>query len=91
MPDRFGATEEGKDYLLPAEEIVGFNILLNRCNYYFFDKQVYGTTLNTIGDNLSNKWVVDTDPFAANQFMHPYKGLFTSGLRDRPASTTGIP
>lgn len=85
-PDRFGEPEAGKSYLLPAEEIVGFNILLNRFNYYFIDKQVYGTTLNTIGDNLSNKWVVDTDPFAVNQFMHPYQGSIYFGL----ARSTGL-
>lgn len=71
-PDLFGETEAGKSYLLPAGTIVGFNILLNRFNYHFIDKQVYDTTYHTVRENLSHKWIVDTDPFAVNQFMHPY-------------------
>ena len=74
QPIRFGESADGKDYLLPAEEIVGFNFLLNRFNYHFIDKQVYGTTLQSVRDNLHNKWIVDTDPFAVNPFMHPYQG-----------------
>lgn len=85
-PDRFGEMQAGKSYLLPAEEIVGFNLLLNRFNYYFIDKQVYGTTFNTVRDNLSGKWVVDTDPFAVNQFMHPYQGSMYFGF----ARSTGL-
>lgn len=85
-PLRFGETEAGKSYLLPAGEIVGFNILLNRYNYYMIDKKVYGTTFHSIGDNLTGKWVVDTDPFAVNQFMHPYQGSVYFGL----ARATGL-
>ncbi|MCX7171631.1 MAG: DUF3943 domain-containing protein [Proteobacteria bacterium] len=84
--DRGGDTKAGKNYLLPAGEIVGFNILLNRFNYYFIDKQVYGTTLNTVRDNLTGKWIVDTDPFAVNQFMHPYQGSMYFGF----ARSTGL-
>lgn len=79
-PDRFGETGAGKSYLIPAAEIVGFNLLLNRFNYHFIDKQVYDTSYQTVRDNLSNKWVVDTDPFAVNQFMHPYQGSVYFGL-----------
>jgi hypothetical protein len=84
--DRFGKPEAGKRYLIPAEEIIGFNFLLNRFNYHFIDKQVYDTTLQTVQDNLSHKWVVDTDPFAVNQFMHPYQGSVYYGL----ARSTGL-
>ncbi len=80
QPDLFGKPEAGKSYLIPAEEIIGFNFLLNRYNYHFIDKQVYDTTLQTVQDNLSHKWVVDTDPFAVNQFMHPYQGSVYFGL-----------
>jgi len=86
QPIRFGESADGKDYLLPAEEIVGFNFLLNRFNYHFIDKQVYGTTLQSVRDNLHNKWIVDTDPFAVNQFMHPYQGSVYFGL----ARSTGL-
>ncbi len=85
-PLRFEETEAGKSYLLPTGEIVGFNILLNRFNYYFIDKQVYGTTYHTIRENLSGRWAVDTDPFAVNQFMHPYQGSIYFGF----ARSTGL-
>jgi hypothetical protein len=85
-PLRFEETKAGKSYLLPAGEIVGFNILLNRFNYYFVDKEVYGTTYSTIRENLNSKWVVDTDPFAVNQFMHPYQGSIYYGF----ARSTGL-
>ncbi|MDO8705177.1 MAG: DUF3943 domain-containing protein [Sulfuricaulis sp.] len=85
-PLRFEETEAGKSYLLPAWEIVGFNVLINRLNYYTIDKQVYGTTYHTVRENLSSKWVVDTDPFAVNQFMHPYQGSVYFGL----ARSTGL-
>ncbi len=80
QPDRFGKPEASKSYLIPAEEIVGFNFLLNRYNYHFIDKPVYDTSLQTVRDNLTHKWVVDTDPFAVNQFMHPYQGSVYFGL-----------
>lgn len=79
-PDRFGNTEDGKSYFIPAGGIISFNLLLNRYNYYYIDKKVYGSTVQSIGDNLSGKWVVDTDPFAVNQFMHPYQGSVYFGL-----------
>ncbi|WP_372521662.1 DUF3943 domain-containing protein [Sulfuricaulis sp.] len=85
-PLRFEETEAGKSYLLPAGEIVGFNILINRLNYYTIDKQVYGTSYRTVRENLSSRWVVDTDPFAVNQFMHPYQGSVYFGL----ARSTGL-
>lgn len=79
-PKQLGPTVAGKSELIPAAEIVGFNLLLNRFNYYFIDKAVYGTTLQSVRDNLTGKWVVDTDPFAVNQFMHPYQGSVYFGL-----------
>jgi len=69
-----------KSYLVPAGEIVGFNILLNRYSYYFIDKEVYGVTSSSVHTNLTSKWIVDTDPFAMNQFMHPYQGSVYFGL-----------
>ncbi|MBI3547140.1 MAG: DUF3943 domain-containing protein [Gammaproteobacteria bacterium] len=69
-----------KSYTLPAGEIVAFNVLLNRFNYYFIDKEVYGTTYESFRRNVTGRWVVDTDPFAMNQFMHPYQGSVYFGL-----------
>ncbi len=85
-PLRFEETKAGKSYLLPAWEIVGFNVLINRLNYYTIDKQLYGTSYRTIRQNLSSQWIVDTDPFAVNQFMHPYQGSVYFGL----ARSTGL-
>lgn len=84
--NQFGETEMDKDKYIPAEEIAGFNILLNRFNYRFIDKQVYGTTFQSVKDNFSQKWIVDRDPFAVNQFMHPYQGSVYFGL----ARSTGL-
>jgi uncharacterized protein DUF3943 len=61
-------------------EILGFNVLLNRLDYYLIDKQVYGVTYSSVRDNLTGKWIVDTDPFAVNQFDHPYQGSIYFGL-----------
>jgi hypothetical protein len=91
LPEKAGKppyadTQADKNYLLPAEEILAFNVLLNRFDYYLFDKQVYGVTYSSVRDNLTGKWVVDTDPFAVNQFDHPYQGSVYFGL----ARSTGL-
>ena len=70
----------GKSYFVPALDIVGLDVLLNRFNYYAVDKAVYGTTLSTIKRNATGKWVADTDPFAMNQFYHPYQGSIYFGF-----------
>lgn len=72
-------TGTGKSYVIPALEIIGFDFLLNRYDYYFIDKDVYGTSFSSIHDNLTNAWIIDTDPFATNQFMHPYQGSIYYG------------
>jgi Domain of unknown function (DUF3943) len=69
-----------RSYLLPAEEVLGFSILLNRFDYYFVDKQVYGVSYASVRKNLSAKWVVDNDPFAVNQFGHPIQGSIFFGF-----------
>ncbi len=73
-------TGTGKSYVIPALEIIGFDFLLNRYDYYFIDKEVYGTSFSSIRDNLTNAWIIDTDPFATNQFMHPYQGSIYYGF-----------
>jgi hypothetical protein len=73
-------TRAGRSYVIPALEIIGFDVLLNRFDYYFIDKEVYGTTFSTFRDNLKGGWVVDTDPFAINQFGHPYQGSIYHGF-----------
>jgi hypothetical protein len=73
-------TGAGKSYFIPALEIIGFDFLLNRFDYYFIDKEVYGTTSSTIRDNLTGTWIIDNDPFSTNQFLHPYQGSMYYGF-----------
>jgi hypothetical protein len=73
------AAERNKSYAIPAGEIVGFDILLNR-----IDRQLYGSdytvSSSTIRRNLNSEWVVDNDPFKVNQFLHPYQGSMYHGF-----------
>ncbi|HKW80217.1 MAG TPA: DUF3943 domain-containing protein [Casimicrobiaceae bacterium] len=72
---RSAAKPPGKDYWLPAEEIVGFDFLLNQYNRHFAaDRLDYASNINTIRHNLHSSWVIDSDPFRTNQLGHPYQG-----------------
>jgi hypothetical protein len=73
-------TGEGKSYLIPALDIVGFEFLLNQFNRHFVDEDTYGSDLSSIRDNLQRGWVIDHDPFATNQFLHPYQGSIYNGF-----------
>jgi hypothetical protein len=73
--------KSSKSYLIPAVEIVGFEFLLNQFNRnYDSEKDVYRTDLHTIQKNLHEGWVIDRDPFATNQFLHPYQGTIYHGF-----------
>jgi hypothetical protein len=71
--------EREKSYLLPALEIIGFDALLN-----VFDRLVLGdpyhTSMASIRRNLRRRWVTENDPFAINQFGHPYQGAMYHGF-----------
>jgi hypothetical protein len=71
--------EARKSFLIPAAEIIGFDVLLNRFDYYASDKVIYGTSLASIRRNATGRWIADTDPFAVNQFYHPYQGSLYFG------------
>jgi len=73
-------TRAGRSYLIPALEIIGFDFLVNRIGYYSSDKEVYDTNFSTFWDNLTGEWIIDTDPFATNQFLHPYQGSMYYGF-----------
>lgn len=73
-------TGEGKSYLIPALDIIGFDTLLNVFDRNFVDKQVYASTYDTIRHNLHSAWVFDNDPFSTNQFLHPYQGSMYHGF-----------
>ncbi len=68
-----------KSYVIPALEIVTFDALLN-----VFDRLVLGSeyksNLSTIRRNLRRSWVEERDPYAINQFGHPYQGSVYHGF-----------
>lgn len=75
-----GGTGE-KSYTLPAFEIVGFQLLLNQLDRHITsDPEDYETGPGTIHRNLSRRWKFDEDPFAVNQFGHPFQGSIYYGL-----------
>jgi hypothetical protein len=71
---------KGKSWVIPALEIVAFDYALNRFNYYYVDDTVFTDPGDNIELNLSRKWIIDTDPFAVNQFGHPYQGSLYQGF-----------
>ena len=79
-------TGAGRSYVIPAFEVTGYLLLLNQFDRHFTDPEdIYRTGTKSFWTNLTDsKWVVDTDPFATNQFLHPYGGSIYYGL---PRST----
>jgi len=78
---------EGKSYLVPALEIPAFLTLLSIYDRHAYPdqmeggKKVYSSTLDSTWDHVIHQhWVIDQDPFAINQFMHPYQGTIFHGL-----------
>ena len=69
-----------KSYLIPAFEIMGFDFLLNQFNRHISNEPDYRSNFASIKNNLTGKWVVDTDPFKINQFLHPYQGSMYHGF-----------
>jgi hypothetical protein len=81
-------TGAGKSYLIPALEIPAFLLLLNGYDRLAYPnavepdgKKTYSTNLSTTWDHIVNgHWVIDRDPFAMNQFNHPYQGAIFHGF-----------
>lgn len=65
---------DNRSYFIPAIEILAFEFLLNDFNRHNIDSEVYGSNGSSISHNLRTGWVIDHDPFATNQFGHPYQG-----------------
>jgi hypothetical protein len=85
--DPSGADTVRKSYVIPALEIIGFNFALNRFDKRFLpDTETFDVNRTTIERNLKTKWVVDADPFAVNQFLHPYHG----GIYHTTARSAGL-
>ena len=74
-------TGAGRSYVIPALEIIAHLFLLNQFNRHFIEPhEAYRTGTHSFWKNLTDsKWVVDTDPFATNQFLHPLGGTFYYG------------
>jgi len=81
-------TGAGKSYFIPAVELIGYLFLLNQYDRHFVEPEdIYRTGAKSFWKNLTDsKWVVDSDPFATNQFLHPYGGSIYYGL----ARSTGL-
>jgi hypothetical protein len=75
-------TGAGRSYVIPAVEVVGFLFLLNQYDRHFTEPEdVYRTGTKSAWKNLTDsKWVIDQDPFATNQFLHPVQGAIMHGL-----------
>lgn len=81
-------TGTGKSYLIPALEIPAFLFLLNGYDRLAYPNAVepdgtktYSTTPSTSWDHVVHgHWVIDQDPFAMNQFNHPYQGSIFHGF-----------
>ena len=69
-----------KSYLIPALEIVGFDLLLNLFDRAYFGCCDYDVDLSSIKRNLRRGWDVDADKFTVNQLGHPYQGSMYHGF-----------
>jgi hypothetical protein len=73
------AGPQEKSFLIPAAEVVVFDLLLSNINRATSGTHDYDVNASTIGHNLRGPWVVDNDPFEVNQFAHPYQGSLYHG------------
>ena len=71
---------DGKSHFVPVVDIIGFAFLLNQFDRYYFDSEDYDSDFSSFKENLTGKWVYDSDPFAINQFGHPYAGSIYFGF-----------
>lgn len=68
------------DHFVPIFDVVLFDFLLNRYDKRFFDPGTFDVNAASIRRNLHSSWVLDSDPFSTNQFMHPYQGAMYHGF-----------
>lgn len=69
-----------KSYLIPALEVLGFELWLNLMSRGVFGCCDYNTNFSTIERNLHRSWQTDSDSFAINQLGHTYKGTMYHGF-----------
>ena len=84
---RMWGTGKGRSFLIPALEIPAFLGMLSIYDRHAYPdqmqdgKKVYSATFSSTWDHLIHQhWVIDQDPFAINQFMHPYQGTIFHGF-----------
>lgn len=87
QPARRWGEGASKSFLVPALEIPTFLVLLNLYDRHAYPdqvqdgKKVYSSTFRSTWDHIRKEhWVIDEDPFAVNQFMHPYQGAMFHGF-----------
>ncbi len=79
-PSAFAEYGANKSYSIPALEILGFDVLVNRVNKRFSGSSDYDVSLSSIRNNLRSRWGTDNDPYKVNQFAHPYQGAMYHGF-----------
>jgi hypothetical protein len=72
---------EQKSYLIPALEILGFQVGLNLADRVIYGCCDFHSDFNSIAKNLHRRgWTTDADTFTVNQLGHPYQGSIYYGL-----------
>lgn len=66
--------ETGKNYWLPAVEIISLNFGVWAYNKYLSGEHWSDISIGTIKNNFRNGFEWDVDGYLMNQFMHPYHG-----------------
>jgi hypothetical protein len=75
------ADDGAVDPVVPALEILAFDVLVNRANRCCgSERDDYAVSIGSIRRNLRGPWVVDDDPFRVNQLGHPYQGSMYHGF-----------
>jgi hypothetical protein len=89
-PARSWGTGTGKSFLVPTLEIPGFLTLLSLYDRHAYPnqveggKKVYSATLSSTWYHIVHEnWEIDQDPFAVNQFGHPYQGADGPGPQEQ--------
>lgn len=79
-PELHWGVGHGKSFAVPAYEIIGEEVLLNRVDHYTQDEATYPSMISNFQRNFHKRWVVDNDKFSTNQFSHPYQGTIYQGF-----------
>lgn len=79
--DLWSDDSKKKSYLIPALDIIGFDLLLNQYNRHWGeDREDYRANWSTIKRNFHSSWKEDGDSFQINQLGHPYQGSMYHGF-----------